>query len=112
LKQQKKAGISAHVYIYLQLPDDDLIERANQTRFDPQTGKTYHLNFNPPPTDIANRVVQRTEDTKEKYTVRLSHFHEQMNAVLGRLGEETCGVKINGNQDKNEVFKAIEQQLG
>jgi len=108
----KKAGVAAHVFLFLQTPDNVLIERVIGRRSDPETGKVYHLKFNPPPSDAVSRLIHRSDDTKEKFAVRLGAFHEHVSAVLGHFGEETVVVKINGNQDKREVFRAIEQQLG
>jgi adenylate kinase len=33
---------------------------------DPQTGAIYHLKYKPPPPEIMDRLVQRSDDTEEK----------------------------------------------
>lgn len=52
------------------MPDDILVERVVGRRSDPETGKIYHMTFFPPPEDIVDRLVQRSDDTEEKCKVR------------------------------------------
>ena len=42
------AGIHADTFIFLDVPDEDLIERVVGRRADPVTGKIYHMKFSPP----------------------------------------------------------------
>ena len=51
-----KEGIIPDAVILLDVPDDILVERVVGRRMDPETGKIYHLKFNPPPADVAARV--------------------------------------------------------
>ena len=37
----------------------------------------YHLSFDPPPADVAPRLVQRADDTEEKCRERLDVYHAQ-----------------------------------
>lgn len=54
-------------YLYLQVPEDILVERVIGRRLDPVTGKIYHLKYSPPETEeIAARLTQRFDDTEEK----------------------------------------------
>lgn len=66
---------SRSVYTY---PDDVAIKRVVGRRTDPETGRLYHLNSNPPPNDktILDRLVVRSDDTIETMKQRLKHFYE------------------------------------
>ena len=44
----------------VKVPDELILERITGRRNDPQTGAVYHVRFNPPPPDVAARVVQRS----------------------------------------------------
>lgn len=103
-------GIKPDKVLYLDVPDDMLIERVVGRRSDPETGKIYHLTFSPPENDeIAARLTQRADDTEEKARVRLDAFHTHMGAV------EKCYTEIlsktDGTKPKDEVFKALQKCL-
>lgn len=49
------AGVKADIFLLLEVPDDVLIARVVGRRLDPITNEIYHLEFSPPPADIADR---------------------------------------------------------
>ena len=67
----------------LQVPDEDLVDRVAGRRLDPETGDIYHLKHKPPPEDIKDRLIQRSDDTAEKVKTRLQSHHSNVDAVLG-----------------------------
>ncbi|KAG7378128.1 hypothetical protein PHYPSEUDO_010533 [Phytophthora pseudosyringae] len=86
--RQAEALLTAHsglaapdCVLELEVPDKEVIRRIAGRRVDPVTGKTYHVEFNPPPTDVAGRVEQRSDDTEEKIRTRLTQFHAHADAV-------------------------------
>jgi adenylate kinase len=107
-----KEGIIPHALIFVDTPDDILVERVSGRRSDPETGKVYHLKFNPPPEEIKDRLIHRSDDTPEKVLVRLKAFHENVSGVVSHFAPLTTFLKVNGNQDKLTIFSQIEQQLG
>lgn len=74
----------------LEVPDKEVIRRIAGRRVDPVTGKTYHVEFNPPPVAVLSRVVQRSDDTEEKIRTRLTQFHAHAGAVRSAF-ESYCG---------------------
>lgn len=94
------AKIFKHVYIYIhtcptvahsdmhdsvvmpQVPDEDLVDRVAGRRLDPETGDIYHLKHKPPPEDVKDRLIQRSDDTAEKVKTRLQSHHSNVDAVL------------------------------
>lgn len=54
----EEAGIVPELVLLLEVPDEVLIERVVGRRMDPETGKIYHMVFNPPPADVLPRCVQ------------------------------------------------------
>jgi adenylate kinase len=63
--------------VLLDVADQHILERITGRRTDPITGIIYHVKFDPPPPDIAGRLVQRTDDTAEVLTKRLVEFREK-----------------------------------
>jgi len=107
-----KEAIIPHVLLFVDTPDDILVDRVSGRRSDPETGKVYHLKFNPPPPEIKDRLVHRSDDTPEKVLVRLKAFHENVAGVVAHFANYTTILKVDGNQDKLSIFTQIEQQLG
>ena len=63
-----------HVLL-LEVADEVLVERITGRRIDPDTGRIYHLTFDPPPADVAARLTQRKDDTTEVLEARLGEYH-------------------------------------
>uniref|UniRef100_A0A7S2MNJ9 Adenylate kinase active site lid domain-containing protein n=1 Tax=Helicotheca tamesis TaxID=374047 RepID=A0A7S2MNJ9_9STRA len=103
-------GITLDAFILLNIPDDKLVARVVGRRIDPETGNSYHVDFNPPPEGvIANRVIQRKDDTEEKVKVRLVAYHNNITAI--KTFYETVMVEIDGDQEKERVWDDIQSAL-
>jgi adenylate kinase len=63
--------------IALGVPEDAIVERMSGRRTDPATGEVYHLRYNPPPPELADRVVQRPDDREETVRHRLRVYEAQ-----------------------------------
>lgn len=106
----EQAGIRPDKVLFLEVPDDTIIQRVVGRRSDPLTGRIYHTRFAPPESDdIASRLVQRADDSEEKVRVRLEAFHEHMKAI------EKCYANViaytDGTKPKAEVFSELEKAL-
>jgi adenylate kinase len=100
------AGIEADCFLFLNVPDDILVERVVGRRTDPETGKIYHMTFSPPEDEeVLARLEQRSDDTEEKVKVRLEQFHSNVEAVKGSYSD--IGVEIDGTASPAEVAKAV-----
>ena len=100
------ADVSADCFLFLDVPDEVLVERVVGRRTDPKTGKIYHMKFSPPDDeDILKRLEQRSDDTEEKVKVRLEQFHANVDAVKDSYTE--IMVCIDGNRAPDVVSKEI-----
>jgi adenylate kinase len=64
--------IRPQLFILLDVPDEILVQRSVGRRYDPVTGKIYHLMYAPPETpEIAARLTQCLDDTEEKVSCRI-----------------------------------------
>ncbi|KAF0683366.1 Aste57867_24578 [Aphanomyces stellatus] len=101
-------NIVPDVVIVLHVPDDEVVRRISGRRVDPETGKTYHLTFNPPPTaDVAARVVQRSDDTEETLRTRLVKYHDNCAAVVEMFKSTSKVLNVDGMQAKEAVAAEI-----
>ena len=105
-----ESGIQPDLFLLLDVPDEILLERVVGRRLDPVDGTIYHMTFFPPPTpEIAARLTQRSDDTEEKASNRLSVHHKNVDAVVGKY--ETIMKTVDGNRAKQDVFKDIERLI-
>ncbi len=77
------AGTQPQAFLFLIVPDEVAMQRVVGRRTDPVTGKSYHVEFKPPPNDdnLRQRLIVRSDDTKESMERRLKHYRENSNAV-------------------------------
>lgn len=100
------AGVSADCFLFLNVPDEMLVERVVGRRTDPVTGDIYHMTFSPPTDpEVEARLEQRSDDTEEKVKVRLEQFHANVDAVKGSYTD--ISVDIDGAKSPDEVSVAI-----
>jgi adenylate kinase len=100
------AGLEADCFLFLNVPDEVLVERVVGRRTDPETGKIYHMTFSPPEDEaVLARLEQRSDDTEEKVKVRLEQFHANVDAVKGSYSD--ISVEIDGTAAPTDVAKAV-----
>lgn len=105
-KALEDAGVSAGCFLFLDVPDEVLVERVVGRRTDPVTGKIYHMTFSPPDDDeVLQRLEQRSDDTEEKVKVRLEQFHSNVDAVKDSYTD--IMVSIDGNRAPDVVSSDI-----
>ena len=102
-------GIRPDVFLLINVPDEMLVERVVGRRSDPVTGEIYHLKFKPPPAEVVDRLVHRSDDTEEMVRNRLDTYYKHVDAVVGYYKDVL--VEIEGNKSMNEVFGAIEHAI-
>ena len=99
------------VVISIEVPDDAIVERIVGRRMDPETGMIYHIRFNPPPTEVSARVVQRKDDTEDTVRNRLLAYYEQTAPLADWYNQRGVLVIIDGNRSIEEVGSAIEAAI-
>jgi adenylate kinase len=107
-----EAGITANCFLFLNVPDELLVERVVGRRTDPVTGKIYHMTYSPPDADdeeVLGRLEHRSDDTAEKVKVRLEQFHTNVDAVKDSF--KAISVSIDGTSSPTEVAKSISEAL-
>jgi len=106
-----EAGISLDHVVVIEVPDELIVDRITGRRMDPETGAIYHMEFNPPPDDVAGRVVQRKDDTAEAVQSRLKKYHSETTPVLPLYDDKGIVRRIDGVGAPHEVALRIERAL-
>jgi adenylate kinase len=99
------------VVISIEVPDEAIVERIVGRRMDPETGKIYHIRFNPPPAELSERVIQRKDDNEDTVWNRLSAYHEQTAPLADWYEQREVLVRIDGNRSIEAVGNAIEDAI-
>jgi adenylate kinase len=99
-------GIDA--VLHLVVPEEAIVERMSGRRTDPETGVVYHVVHNPPPAEVAGRVVQRADDREETVRERFRVYREQTEPLVAFYRER--GVPIH-DVDGHRAIDAVQADL-
>jgi adenylate kinase len=103
----KKAGVDLDAVVLIEVPDALLEERAVGRRSDPETGTIYHLKYNPPPPDIAGRLVHRKDDTKEAVETRIAKYHSETAPIVPFYLEKGILKRVDGVGDPDTITERL-----
>lgn len=83
----KAADVQIDFVIEIDVADAEIVKRMSGRRLHPASGRTYHINFNPP--KIPSRddftdepLIQREDDKEETVRKRLKVYHEQTKPLI------------------------------
>jgi adenylate kinase len=105
------AGVALDRVLLIEVPDGLIVERIVGRRTDPQTGAIFHLSFNPPPPEIAGRLVQRKDDTEEACRARLDKYHSETAPIVPFYEQKGILVRVNGDGPPDQVTRRIVDAL-
>jgi len=112
------AGVCADCFLFLNVPDEDIVGRVVGRRTDPETGKIYHLTFSPPPfaddEELMKCLVHRSDDTEDKIKVRLEQFQTNVSAVKDCYTDISADIDGTGKPDEvaAAISKALKEKCG
>jgi len=105
------AGVKLDAVVLIKVPDALLEERAVHRRSDPETGKIYHLKYNPPPPDVAGRLVHRPDDTKEAVDKRVTKYHSETAPIIPFYTQKGILKEVDGVGDPDAITERIKAVL-
>lgn len=82
-----KAGIEIDTVIEINVEDDEIIKRMSGRRVHPESGRTYHTEFQPPnvegkDNETGQPLVQRDDDKEATVRRRLDVYHKQTTPLI------------------------------
>ena len=118
----KNLNINIDLVLEISLSDEVIISRMSGRRIHLSSGRTYHIEFNPPKVegkdDLSGEdLIQRDDDKPETVLARLEVYKNQTNPLINYYQQlekqsDLRFVKVNGaNSPKevsNEIFANIE----
>jgi adenylate kinase len=108
----KAAGVDLDAVVLIEVPDGLLEERAVGRRSDPETGDIYHLKYNPPPPEIAGRLVHRKDDTSEAVKTRIAKYHSETAPIVPFYLEKGILKRVDGVGLPDDITQRITAVLG
>ena len=98
--------------IEFKVNDDVLVERIEGRRIHKESGRTYHVKFNPPKQagidDVTGEpLMQRKDDTKEVLQKRLGAYHQQTSPILDYYRKKNVLFSIDAMQKMDQVKSDI-----
>ena len=83
----KDAGIAVDAVVEIDVDDDEIIKRMSGRRVHLASGRTYHVEFNPPRVagkddETGEDLIQRDDDKEETVRKRLDVYHEQTEQLI------------------------------
>ncbi len=83
----KAAGVPIDAVVDIDVPDDEIIKRMSGRRVHLSSGRTYHVNFNPPQEEnmddlTGEPLIQRNDDMEETVRKRLKVYHSQTEPLI------------------------------
>lgn len=116
----KEAGVNIDYVVEIDVPDSAIVERMSGRRSHPDSGRTYHVKFNPPKVagkdDVTGEdLVQREDDKEATVKKRLEVYHDQTKPLIDYYANwASSGVanapkhlKVNGLGDMNNIRDSI-----
>lgn len=117
-----EAGVVIDRVIEIDVADDEIVRRMSGRRFHPASGRSYHIEFNPPQVSgkddgTGEDLIQRDDDTEATVRQRLRVYHEQTKPLVGyyqKVASASDGLKVkrvDGIGDvetvENRIFEAL-----
>lgn len=83
----KQAGVQIDYVIEIDVDDAEIIKRMSGRRVHPASGRTYHVEYNPPKVagkddETGDVLIQRDDDKEETVKNRLKVYHDQTEPLI------------------------------
>ena len=116
------AGVETDVVLEIDVPDDEIVKRLSGRRVHLDSGRVYHIEFNPPVEsgidDVSGEpLIQRPDDEEGTVRKRLAVYHEQTQPLVGfyeglqKGGSGPNVIKIDGVESVDKIREAISAAL-
>lgn len=107
----RDADVTLDHVLVLVVPDELIVRRIVGRRSDPETGRIYHLEFDPPPPEVVSRLQHRKDDTEEACRTRLAAYHAQTAPIVPFYAAKGLVRTVDGVGEPDEVTARIVKAL-
>ena len=124
-----QGGIRIDSVIEIGVNDDEIVKRISGRRVHPESGRTYHIEFNKPEKEglddlTGEPLIQREDDSEDTVRHRLSVYHKQTEPLIkyyknlsekhGDAAPRFVSVKGTGQVEdiRDTIFAVLDEQIG
>ncbi len=108
-------GVDIDHVVEIAVEDDEIIKRMAGRRVHLASGRTYHIEYNPPKQEgvddeTGDALIQRDDDKEETVRKRLVVYHEQTKPLVGFYSDEaqpSAFATVAGVGSVNEITKKV-----
>ena len=111
-------SVEIDVVLEIDVPDDEIVKRLSGRRVHLDSGRVYHVEYNPPKLqgkddETGEVLIQRDDDKEETVRNRLAVYHEQTEPLvnfyteLSFAGNNVNVIKVNGVASVEEIKSEI-----
>ena len=109
-------GHTLNAVVVIRVPDDVIVDRMGGRRVHLDSGRVYHIDYNPPKKegidDISgDPLVIREDDKETTVRKRLSVYHDMTKPLINYYASKNLNAVINGNQSIELVQEEIKNVL-
>jgi len=125
----REAEIGIDAVVEIEVDDGQIVRRMSGRRVHPQSGRVYHVEFNPPEVageddETGEPLTQREDDQEEVVRQRLETYHEQTEPLVGYYRQWAEGddghapryVHVSGEGEvedvRDHIFQALDPLVG
>jgi adenylate kinase len=102
-----RSQVALDAVVLIEVRDELILERVTGRRTDPVTGNIYHLQFKPPPPDVVERLVHRSDDTEAACSARLEKYHRETTPIVPFYERKGLLRRVDGVGLPDEVLMRI-----
>jgi adenylate kinase len=117
----KVAEVDIDVVLEISVPDEEIVSRLSGRRVHPGSGRTYHVEYNPPAVEgkddvTGEALIQREDDKEATVRERLSVYREQTQPLIGYYSDKADNsdlryITVDGLGEVAEIQKEIIRTL-
>ncbi len=102
--------------VYIELSDEEIVNRISARRVCEKCGAVYNLYTNPPKKEgicdkCGGRLIQRADDREEVIKRRIEIYKKETKPLIDYFEQYGCLVRVNGNASIEEVYSNIEKAV-
>ncbi|KAK6168258.1 hypothetical protein SNE40_022121 [Patella caerulea] len=103
---------SLDAVIEFSIDDSLLVKRITGRLIHPSSGRSYHVEFNPPKVSMKDDLtgeplIKRSDDNEQALKKRLDSYHKQTKPLVDYYSKKGLHVAVDASQPPKTVFAAI-----
>jgi|TARA_B100000927_G_scaffold79188_1_gene63265 adenylate kinase len=111
------AGVAIDLVLFLSISEEEIVKRMSGRRVHPESGRSYHIIYNPPEKEglddvTGEALIQREDDAPEVIKKRLDVYYRETEPLLDFYRNKNLKfIEIDASRPLDEVTESIRQSI-